>query len=149
MNTHMLRPANPSVFVAALHTPFFPLWWMNMCLNETFRCVLSPASLINHSVKSLPLAHKCVRFTIGKKVLLLPQILINSLEIAPFLPTSFYHTVRMLTVSPSLRFSFEATLIQLSCQLFDQHCASTVTSDVHIPSEMVTSPSFDYLNSHL
>lgn len=55
----------------------------------------------------------------------------------------------MLIVSPSLRFSFEATLSRLSCQLFNQHCAFRVTRDLHVPSETVTSPSLDYLNPHL
>lgn len=103
--------------------------------------------LLHHSTKSLPLAHKCVRFTIQKKVLL-PQILVISVEIAPFLPTCVYHTVSMLTISPSLRCSSEATLHWPSCQIFNQHWASGVTSDLHIPSEMVTSPSLDSLNLH-
>lgn len=146
MNTHMLRPAYPSASLDVLHT-LYSLWWMNVCLNETLTCVFSPASLINHSTKSLPLAYKCVRFTNQKKVLL-PQILVISVEIAPFLPTSFYHTVSMLTISPFLRFSSEATLHWPSCQIFNQHCASRVTSDLHIPSEMVMSPTLDSLNLH-
>lgn len=84
----MLRPLHPSAPLAILHPLFFPLWWVNMCFSEILMCVVSPESLINCSIESLPLAHKHVRFTIKKQGLLFTSYLQTSLETAPSLPSS-------------------------------------------------------------